>query len=403
MIFILELVYIFLLLVGPTVCLCPNQCACNAVSGFVNCREKGFTNVPGGMGADVDYINLGNNNLTKITTQSFQRFRRLHYLTLDNNHISDIAELAFENMRELRVLNLQWNSLKFLRKGVFRGLINLQDLRLSYNSLRKLGFLNEEDLYSLQTLYLDRNNISTLNSLTFAHLHSLKFVHLEYNRLSAMEDGIFSGSLDVEHVLLTGNKINRMSPASFKDLRTLRSLNLDVNQLSSVNFETFRNIKSRYTNLYLDSNPWHCDCDLQRTFNKIHLTKNLHIVRYEELACHKPGEVRNVTLKALGTNFCVAETVTILVITITVVVAVVAAVVTTERNRRQRMQNSPHIASSHDGEGSRFYSSIASSFQSGKLERRLRVLVSKALGNRDGKLSQMESWRRASTRRAVPK
>lgn len=87
--------------------------------------------------------------------------------------------------------------------------------------------------------------------------------------------------------------------------------------------------------MFVQGNPWSCDCELHRVFSKIFHVRHLHIDDYHNVTCQDPPQLAGALLALVDSQLCMAETVTVLVITITVLVTVVAAVVMAETTRKR--------------------------------------------------------------------
>ncbi|KAJ8414999.1 hypothetical protein AAFF_G00006970 [Aldrovandia affinis] len=88
---------------------------------------------------------------------------------------------------------------------------------------------------------------------------------------------------------------------------------------------------SRVTPRLLADNPWSCDCDLQRVFRKLRSIQRLFLYDYYNLSCKEPPELQGYRLTEVDAELCIAETVTVLIITVTVLMTVVAAIIITEK------------------------------------------------------------------------
>jgi len=128
---------------------------------------------------------------------------------------------------------------------------------------------------------------------------------------------------------LAGNQISDMQVSVFRPLTSMTLLNLADNRMTSVHFKTFLSIHTSSTHILLEQNPWSCDCALQRVFRKLRSIQRLLLDDYHNLTCREP-EARGARRLA-DAELCLAETVTVLVITGTVL----AAVLMGERRRKK--------------------------------------------------------------------
>ncbi|XP_068129458.1 platelet glycoprotein Ib alpha chain-like [Hyperolius riggenbachi] len=179
------------------------------------------------------------------------------------------------------VLILRFNSLKSVSTSSFKSMKQLEELDLSDNSLTSF----QVDLpVMLKELILANNSLKGVPDLS--RLSSLTKLDLTNNLISSIEDTDFKGLKNLEYLILQKNKINSISEEAFKDLEKLEVLDLSYNQLwqlsdnlisSLTQLSKFYLTGNRLTNIpedffqeqeflfyvYLDKNPWLCNCALQ--------------------------------------------------------------------------------------------------------------------------------------------
>lgn len=140
----------------------------------------------------------------------------------------------------------------------------------------------------------------------------------------------------LEVLNLAGNQISDMEMGVFKPLTSMSLLNLADNNMSTVYFKTFLSIHSYSMHILLEENPWNCDCDLQRVFRKLRSIQRLFLDDYYNLTCAEPQVLRDYRLMDVDTELCLAETVTVLIITFTVVTTLLATMLMGERKRKKK-------------------------------------------------------------------
>ncbi|XP_061081712.1 insulin-like growth factor-binding protein complex acid labile subunit [Conger conger] len=313
---------------------CEKDCDCQGEFKFTNCSSVLFTHIPSDIPPSTEHLDLSWNRLSRLPAGTFRALRRLRVLLLNDNNISDVAGGVFSPLESLQRLDLSRNRVSSLREGFSLGLGSLKELLLGENQLTCLdGFLH---LDSLQRLNLSGNAISSIRPRAFGHMTSLRQLYLQDNRLGSLTNGDFSMLRYLEVLHLQGNRINSTEAGVFAPLTSLALLDLARNRLSAVRFKTFLSIHSYSTHVLLADNPWSCDCDLQRVFGKLRSVQRLFLDDYHNLSCREPDELRGYRLSAVDSELCVAETVTVLIITLTVLITVVAAVVMAEKTRKKQ-------------------------------------------------------------------
>uniref|UniRef100_A0A7M4EDG9 Slit homolog 2 protein-like n=1 Tax=Crocodylus porosus TaxID=8502 RepID=A0A7M4EDG9_CROPO len=234
-----------------------------------------------------------------------------------NSNLYSIPSKALDSLWKLQVLLLSGNYISRIEAGAF------------------------SSLERLQKLDIQRNEITVLGSRAFRSLTRLRQLHLQNNHLLSLHNGVFSMLQHLEVLNLEGNRIKTIAPGIFTSLNSLTVLNLVHNEIEHIRFKTFLTIQTPGTHILLSFNPWFCDCDLQRVFAKLHSVRRLILDDYDNMTCMEPHVLRNLPLSSVDTQLCIAETVTVLVITFTVFITVVAAIVMAERNRKKRTAMPP--------------------------------------------------------------
>ncbi|CAH2306326.1 leucine-rich repeat-containing 15-like, partial [Pelobates cultripes] len=261
---------------------------------------------------------------------------RLQTLLLAHNNIWKVETGTWVGLQSIQSLNLNGNRIRELNTSFSWGLDSLTHLFISHNQLHTLQGLSFQHLRSLEILDLQGNLISSIQSGSLRPLTQLRHLQLQNNLLQSLQNNDFSVLQNLEFLDLSGNLIQDLPPWVFTPLHSLIFLNLQNNRLRHLRFQTLRSIPAQGTIIFLSQNPWECDCDLQRVFGKLGGVQRLNLHDREELHCAEPLALRGRHLMSLDTRLCVAETVTVLVITLTVVVTVVGAIVTAERTRKKR-------------------------------------------------------------------
>ncbi|XP_032081807.1 immunoglobulin superfamily member 10 [Thamnophis elegans] len=216
-----EVLFGFLLAVFPGTSACPKLCACY-VPTEVHCTFRYLTTIPLHISQNVERINLGYNNLVKLTETDFSGLDKLELLMLHSNQIHTIQDKTFSDLHLLKILKMSYNQIKVIQADTFHGLV------------------------ALVRLHLDHNKIEFVNPKSFYGLTSLKLVHLEENLLKQLHPDTF--------VTLRYLKVFRTS--------AIKHIYLSDNFLTSLPQDIF-SYMSELESLYLHGNPWTCDCALK--------------------------------------------------------------------------------------------------------------------------------------------
>lgn len=131
----------------------------------------------------------------------------------------------------------------------------------------------------LEQLYLNNSKITSLHNRTFNGVPSLKVLHLENNQINELRGFEFDQLKNLNELYLSENAIGPVGNNTFNALKKLEVLALGNNQIS--NFAPWNQLSAAYetgslTQLTLDGNRWHCDCD--------------HLIKLNEWMKEFPGE-----------------------------------------------------------------------------------------------------------------
>nr|AIY70098.1 variable lymphocyte receptor C [Petromyzon marinus] len=161
------------------VCICSS--ATDSSPETVDCSSKTLADVPTGIPASTERLQLNYNQLTGIPSTAFQGLTRLTLLSLNENKLTSLPV------------------------GVFDKLENLQDLRLTYNQLKSLPPRVFDSLTKLTILYLSTNQLQSVPDGVFDKLGSLERLDLENNKLQSVPDGAFDSLAQLSDLRLDNN------------------------------------------------------------------------------------------------------------------------------------------------------------------------------------------------------
>ncbi|XP_066449932.1 platelet glycoprotein Ib alpha chain isoform X2 [Eleutherodactylus coqui] len=175
---------------------------------------------------------LSSNNFKSLSTSSFKGLKALTELEATDNGMTSF-EIDLPLM--LEELNLANNTLKTLPK--VSQLPSLTILQLSNNLISNIPDNAFKGLKKLTRLELQHNQIYSLHEEVFEDLRSLIRLDLSHNQLWMLPDHLLSNVENLEILYLSGNRLTNIPDQFFADLEL--------------------------TYVYLEKNPWHCDCALQ--------------------------------------------------------------------------------------------------------------------------------------------
>ncbi|CAL8363716.1 unnamed protein product [Arctogadus glacialis] len=204
-------------------------------------------------------LDLGMNEITHISENSFQSLRQLNTLVMKSNCLTSVPNAVrkskiskldlscnninvlgcddFANMIHLRDLYLNNNPLLALNDCVFKDLFNLNKLMLQNSSIDQLNGAFKKNTPNLKTLSLLNNKLTFLDHGEFKALNSLQTLTLKWNKLEKLNDGTFFGLASLTNLNLESNQITEITNATFGDLKALKTLNLQSNQIKYASVE----------------------------------------------------------------------------------------------------------------------------------------------------------------------
>nr|AIO08196.1 variable lymphocyte receptor C [Petromyzon marinus] len=161
------------------VCICSS--ATDSSPETVDCSSKTLADVPTGIPASTEKLQLDYNQLTGIPSTAFHGLTRLTYLTLEQNKLQSLPAGVFDGLSELDRLSLQLNQLKSLPPRVF-------------DSLSKLTYLS-----------VGQNQLQSIPKGVFDRLTKLERLHLQNNKLQSVPDGAFDSLAQLSDLQLHNN------------------------------------------------------------------------------------------------------------------------------------------------------------------------------------------------------
>ncbi|XP_049616173.1 leucine-rich repeat-containing protein 4B [Syngnathus scovelli] len=263
---------------------CPVPCSCSNQASRVICTRKTLDQVPDRISENTRYLNLQENTIQVIRSDTFKHLRHLEILQLSKNHIRQIEVGAFNGLPNLNTLELFDNRLTVVPSQAFEYLSKLRELwlrnnpietlaafafhrvpslrRLDLGELRKLNFISEaafEGLVNLRFLNLGMCGLKDIPNLT--PLVRLEELELSGNQLGIVRPGSFQGLVSLRKLWLMHSKVSVIERNTFDDLKNLEELNLSHNSLHSLPHDLFTPLH-QLERVHLNHNPWSCTCEI---------------------------------------------------------------------------------------------------------------------------------------------
>lgn len=317
--------------------------------------------------ASIKCLNLSDNAMSQtLQGNEFLSLSGLKYLDFSNNRLDLLSSNAFQELKELEILDLSDNKYYFQAEGVTHmlnftsNLISLKTLILNGNEiftsadkgmsshsiqtmefrknrldiLWKDGtsdyFLFFQDLKCLKNLDISDNSLSYLPKEVFDGLpQQLQMLNLSNNKLKTFDWGKLQvlknlTTLDLSNNLLTTvphelsncsgvlqnfilrhNRIKRLTDHFLRGAFQLRNLDLSFNEIKTIKNSSFpENVVNNLNKLFLNNNPFRCNCDMVWLAWWINRT-DVTIPRLAtDVTCAGPGAWRGKAVVLLSLDTC---------------------------------------------------------------------------------------------------
>ncbi|KAK5884765.1 hypothetical protein CesoFtcFv8_018553 [Champsocephalus esox] len=263
---------------------CPSLCTCSNQASRVICTRQNLDEVPESISVNTRYLNLQENSIQVIKSDTFKHLRHLEILQLSKNQIRQIEVGAFNGLPNLNTLELFDNRLTLVPSHAFEYLSKLRELwlrnnpietlpgyafhrvpslrRLDLGELKKLDFISDAafvGLINLRYLNLGMCGLKDIPKLTA--LVRLEELELSGNRLEIIRPGSFQGLVSLRKLWLMHSQVSVIERNAFDDLKSLEELNLSHNSLHSLPHDLFTPLH-QLERVHLNHNPWICNCDV---------------------------------------------------------------------------------------------------------------------------------------------
>ena len=255
-----------------------------------------------------------NTKLGTMPDRSFEKMPMLQYLNLVQINLRKVSTNFFSGLTNLHTLDLSWNKIGSLERRAFEHMPNLYELKLN----RQFGQSDVPQDYAMQIP--DQAFHGLGNSLAVLNLHNtpivpqqfwnivgtlpnLQTLKLSKTRLSRIPDFGFVYNKKLQAIELEGNDIETLTPDSFTGPNeSLMSVLLSSNKLSSVSNCVFDD-HTKLEAICLAENPLTCDCDLFWLYKFIsRQTEPIGPCFNFDYICATPKQYENQALYTLPLN-----------------------------------------------------------------------------------------------------
>lgn len=261
---------------------------------------RNLTEVPADLPPYVRTLFLTGNQLAVLPTGAFARrppLAELSALNLSGSRLTEVQAGAFEHLPSLRLLDLSHNPLANLSAFAFSG---------SNASVAAPSPLVDLILNHIVTSAAQRQNRSfegmVAAALRAGHaLRGLRRLELASNHLLYLPLDVLAQLPDLRHLDLRNNSLVSLTYVFFRNLTHLESFHLEDNALKVLHNGTLAELQSLpHVRVFLDDNPWVCDCHLA---DMVAWLKETEVVQDKaRLTCAFPEKMRHRVLLELNSS-----------------------------------------------------------------------------------------------------
>ncbi|XP_007530537.1 trophoblast glycoprotein [Erinaceus europaeus] len=280
--------------------LCPPQCECSEAARTVKCVNRNLTEVPADLPTYVRNLFLTGNQLSVLPAGAFARqppLADLAALNLSGSGLGEVSPGAFEHLPSLRQLDLSHNPLARLSSNAFSGSGNASIVppsplvELILNHIVPLRMNESRSFEGVVAAALQAGQ--ALRELRRLELASNHFLYLPRNALAHLPS--------LRHLDLRNNSLVSLTYLSFRNLTHLESLHLEDNALKVLHNGTLAEWQGlAHVKVFLDSNPWVCDCHMT---DMVAWLKETEVVQDKNrLTCAYPEKMRHRVLLELNSS-----------------------------------------------------------------------------------------------------
>lgn len=226
--------------------------------------------------ADVEVLIIVQSNTPFMIQQIFTTFTNIAEILIES---SNLQSISIPNTVQLTWVELYNNNIARIDSDSFRGQQKLQYFYGDNNNIREIAEDAFEGLIELQVVSLINNRISNLAPKTLQPLTKVFRIDLERNYITSIDENVFSNNLNLESIFLEFNQIREIHPQFAANLRDkLAFINLNGNQCVRRIFTLASDESWRLMNVALQTcfNNFHGTVPEDRSA-KIEFTGNLSI------------------------------------------------------------------------------------------------------------------------------
>jgi len=187
---------------------------------------------------NLEQLDLSRNSLTAVPAPLFGTLAHLQQLYMDHNKLNTLESSVFNNCSNVRDLGMAANQFVTIPAAI-RSLKKLVTLDMGENTIRSLGNNGNDTFKGLSQLYglrLVDNKLEDLPAGFCQHLRQLRVLNLAANKIRRVQESTFSGCDQVRALRLDGNSLEELPPSFGAELPSVLWLNVSRNALTAFQY-----------------------------------------------------------------------------------------------------------------------------------------------------------------------
>nr|KAG5705645.1 hypothetical protein BaRGS_026584 [Batillaria attramentaria] len=190
---------------------------------YLDLSECRLETVPSGLPWATRHLQLGQNNITKLTKDTFKGTRYLGIIILDENQIAEIDPGTFLPIVHLQQLWLNGNKLTSFPSPIP---VNIEMLCIERNAITAIATDDFPVKSKLKQLSLKGNKITEIGPFTFSHLAGLQKLYLGGNAIAELKDRSFHGLRNLTVLEIGRNPITHIETRFAAGMHMLKTLDM---------------------------------------------------------------------------------------------------------------------------------------------------------------------------------
>ncbi|KAL4233427.1 hypothetical protein ACF0H5_008108 [Mactra antiquata] len=274
-----------------------------------------YRSIPMSLPKKITSLTMFYNPIYRLKAHSFLGYPNLQEIVLDNTELREIENGTFYPLPDLQSLRIAFNKLtnEHVPSDIFSKNVNLTDLSMRFNHFTQLLTNLPSSILNLDYV---GNHIKTLPSYGFNSTPNLQTLAFWEGQVTTIEDNAFYGQSQITILDFMQDHISStITKDTFSGLTGLQTLYLDLNNISKIQVGAFHSFSSlgslwlqsnrltylepevldvkyipKLSELYIDDNPWYCDCHLrwlrEKVNNASYVIQDPHLI-----TCAGPSKV----------------------------------------------------------------------------------------------------------------